>query len=191
MSVPEKVFLFSGHMVDAPDRKQPRFPLGHAGDAAAAIASALDACQAGTSDLALTQGAAGGDLLFCEAAQARGLRVQLLQPFPEPEFLCRSVDPSAGAWRPRYAAVAARLTDPPRALQAVRGPLAAGADPYVECNLWLLDEALSYGADRLRFVCLWNGGGGDGPGGTAHMVQVVRDAGGQVIWLDTRVLFGI
>ncbi|MBL8473514.1 MAG: hypothetical protein KF778_08455 [Rhodocyclaceae bacterium] len=191
MPTPRLVFLFSGHLIDAPDRAQPRFPLAQEPVAAAAIAAALDDCGASADDLALTQGAAGGDLQFCEAALQRGLRVQLLQPFREAEFLLRSVHPCPGNWGARYAAVAARLAEPPRAVQDVRGPLAPEASPYEACNLWLLDEALSYGAARLRFICLWNGGGGDGPGGTAHMVEAVRRAGGQVSWLDTRELFRI
>ena len=39
---PEKVFLFSGHMIDAPERKQPRFPADKEPIAAAAITKALD-----------------------------------------------------------------------------------------------------------------------------------------------------
>jgi hypothetical protein len=38
-------------------------------------------------------------------------------------------------------------------------------------------------------VCLWNGGGGDGPGGTAHMYNEVKRRTGRVTWLDTRTLW--
>ena len=68
------------------------------------------------------------------------------------------------------------------------GPLPEGANAFERCNLWLLDTAQAYGAERLRFICLWDGGGGDGPGGTAHMVDEVRRHSGQVIWIDTRTL---
>ena len=34
-------------------------------------------------------------------------------------------------------------------------------------------------------IVLWNGQGGDGPGGTGHMVQEVRRLGGIVRHLDT------
>ena len=70
-----------------------------------------------------------------------------------------------------------------------REPLPEADDPYEQCNLWMLREALGFGAERVRFVCLWNGGGGDGPGGTAHMKQSVERAGGSVVWLDTRNLW--
>ena len=57
---------------------------------------------------------------------------------------------------------------------------------YVRCNLWLLYTALARGIKKVHFICLWNGGGGDGPGGTAHMYNEVKRRTGQVIWIDTR-----
>jgi hypothetical protein len=60
-----------------------------------------------------------------------------------------------------------------------------GVDPYERCNLWLLYTTLAYGVDKVRFVCLWNGGG-DGPGGTAHMYHGVKQRTGRVTWIDTR-----
>lgn len=69
---PRQVLLFSGHMIDAPDRKTPRFPADKESIAATKIGEALDKLGAGPGDLALTQGACGGDLLFTEACLARG-----------------------------------------------------------------------------------------------------------------------
>jgi len=60
--------------------------------------------------------------------------------------------------------------------------------PYERCNLWLLYTALAGGVDKVRFVCLWNGGGGDGPGGTAHMYSEVERRTGQVTWIDVRTI---
>jgi hypothetical protein len=39
-----------------------------------------------------------------------------------------------------------------------------------------------------RFICLWNGGGGDGLGGTAQMYDEVKRRTGRVTWIDTREL---
>jgi hypothetical protein len=44
---------------------------------------------------------------------------------------------------------------------------------------------MGYGLERVRLVALWNGQGGDGPGGTGHMVQEVGRLGGVVVHLDT------
>jgi len=185
---PRQILLFSGHMVDAPCRATPRFPLDKVPMAEAAIANALDQLGAGPEDLAFTQGASGGDLIFAEACQARGVKLQLLQPFPEPDFIERSVAPAVGDWRSRYYGVKAKLVleRPPRCMTKEVGE--SERDPYERCNLWLLNTALSYGPENVRFICLWNGGDGDGPGGTRHMVEEVKKRTGQVVWLDTRKL---
>ena len=41
----------------------------------------------------------------------------------------------------------------------------------------MLDEATRFGADKVDFLCLWNGEGGDGPGGAQHMMEEVRSKG--------------
>src|SRR5256885_7555108 len=86
-STPRKVVIFSGHRVDPPGRMPERFPARLEAAAAACIGEALDRLDAGASDAALTQGAAGGDVLFAEACVRRGVPVQLMQPVPEAAFL--------------------------------------------------------------------------------------------------------
>lgn len=188
--MPRQVLLFSGHMVDAPDRKQPRFPATKLAQAAQALRQVLDTLGTGEGDLLLTQGAAGGDLLCAAACHERGARVQLLLPLEEPEFIERSVLPSEGGedWRARYFALKAALRDSPRIMPDELGPLSKDANAFERCNLWLLHTALAWGPEKLRFVCLWDGGGGDGPGGTAHMYNEVKRRTGHVSWIDTRKL---
>jgi tetratricopeptide (TPR) repeat protein len=185
---PRQVLLFSGHMIDAPKRPEPRFPADKEPIAAQKIAEALDQLGAGPDDLALCQGAAGGDLLFLEACQQRGVRCQVHLPFPEPDFIQRSILPSSGGdkWRDRFYAMKAKLLSPPRIMPVELGPLPKEVDPFERCNLWLLNTALASGVDKVRFVCLWNGGGGDGPGGTAHMYKEIQQRTGRVHWIDTR-----
>jgi len=182
---PRLVLLFSGHRVDAPGRARPRFPPALVPRAATAIGAALDALGAGPGDLALSQAAAGGDLLFSEACVARGVRVQWMLPLPEADFIARSVRGSAGAedWPARYQALKARLADPPIVMPAAPG------DAFERANQWLLARALAHGLDALRFICLWDGAAaGDGAGGTAHMVAEVRRHTSRMTWIDTRVL---
>ena len=184
------MLLFAGHRVDAPGRMHPRFPAALLPQAAAAIGHALDALGAGAGDFALVQGAAGGDLLFAEACAARGVRVQLLLPLPEPEFIEQSVLGCDGTedWRDRFFALKAQLRDAPRVMPDELGPLPAQVNAYERCNLWLLYSALARGVGKVRFVCLWDGGGGDGPGGTAHLVREIKRRTGHVAWIDTRTL---
>jgi len=54
--------------------------------------------------------------------------------------------------------------------------------------IWLY-SALAWSPEKVHFVCLWNGEGGDGPGGTAHLYQEVQERTGQVYWLDTSKLW--
>ncbi len=187
---PRQVLLFSGHMIDEAARTVPRLPMHKSAQAGERISAALDQIGAGDGDLALCQGAAGGDLLFLEACQQRGVRCQLMLPFPEPEFIERSVSvvQDGEAWRERFYAMKARLADEARIMPVELGPLPRGANPYERCNLWLLNTALAWGVDKVRFICLWNGGGGDGPGGTAHMYNEVKRRTGRVTWIDVRTL---
>src|SRR3569833_1941273 len=89
---PKNVLLFTGHMIDAPDRKTPRFPADKEQTAAAAIAKTLEDIGAASGDLSISGGACGGDLLFSEACMARGMALELYIPFDEPTFLAKSVD---------------------------------------------------------------------------------------------------
>ena len=184
---PRNVALFSGHMVDAPGRVKPRFPADKEAIAAEAIAGALADLDLGSSDLAICGGACGGDLLFAEAALARGARLEIYLPFEEPTFLEKSVDFADRDWRARFVAAKARavLHIAPREL----GPPRESEDPYERNNRWMLDQASRFGADKVDFICLWNGEGGDGPGGTKHMMDEARERGGRALWLDTTKLW--
>jgi tetratricopeptide (TPR) repeat protein len=188
---PHRVLLFSGHMVDAPDRATPRFPEGMVEAAADRILATLRGLDVGAQDLALTQGACGGDLLFTEACQALGVRVAWLQPYAEPDFMLRSVVRCGEHWRQRYLETRQKLGQPilsaPQELGEPPG-FAEQGYPYERCNRWLLYTALAWGVEKVHFVCLWNGGGGDGPGGTSHMYEEVAKRTGQVHWIDTRNL---
>lgn len=183
---PHRVLLFSGHMLDAPGRAVPRFPPAMEAAARKAIAMQLDDLQAGPGDLAVCGGACGGDLLFAEAVLARGLRLEVYLPFDAETFALGSVDFAGRHWRTRYEAVltAARV----HLMSAERAPLPPGQDPYEATNLWMLEAAQGAQARQMVFICLWNGEGGDGPGGTRHMIDLVRQQQGEVRWIDTRLL---
>ena len=72
--------------------------------AAQRIAATLDVLGARPDDLALAEGASGGDYPVLEACRARGLRLQLMLPFNEPEFIERYILSSSGGenWEDRY-----------------------------------------------------------------------------------------
>lgn len=189
--VPRLVFVFSGHMIDAPGRREPRFPPDKEPIAAGAIAAKLDELGAGAEDLALCGGACGGDLLFAEACLRRGLHLEIRIPFEEPRFLRESVTFAGDRWRDRFYQVKgdpkARLFIMPEEL----GPLPKGGNPFARNNLWQLYTALAWGPrpEKVHFICLWNRKEGDGPGGTKHMHEIVLTHAGHVHVLDTTTLW--
>lgn len=192
---PGQVVLFSGHMIDAADRKHPRFPPEVEPIAAKAIADAVAQLGVGPDDLGITEGACGGDLLFAEALLGRGASLELRLPFRRAEFIGKSVaypkkTPPPDTWSKRFAAVAGRERVSISEMPDAGSDLPAAEDAYEQCNLWMLRDTLAFGAERARIICLWNGGGSDGKGGTEHMMEGVERSGGRTIWLDTRKLWG-
>lgn len=188
--VPNRVFLFSGHMIDRPDRPVPRFPAAKRDVAAAAIASRLDELGAGKSDLAFCGGACGGDLLFAQACLDRGLGLRVRIPFDEPTFLQKSVTFAGEFWQDLYFQI--KNHPAPRSkilvMPEVLGSTPAGVDPFVRNNLWQLYTALAWGPEKVHFICLWNRQGGDGPGGTKNMYDIVTRYSGQTYVIDTNTL---
>jgi hypothetical protein len=185
--LPKSVLLFSGHMVDAPDRKTPRFPRDKEPVAAAAIASVLAEIGVLPGDLAICGGACGGDLLFAEACLARGMRLELYIPFDEPTFLANSVDSADADWHDRYLAAKSRATL--HVMPDELGPPLADENPYERNNRWMLEAAARFGGEKIAFIVLWNGEGGDGPGGTQHFMDEARRKTERIYWLDTRKLW--
>jgi hypothetical protein len=187
-TAPRQVFLFSGHMVDAPDRAPARFPPDKEPLAAAAIGKLLDELSAGATDMAISSGACGGDLLFAESCLQRKLRVEIYLPFVEEEFLEESINFAGEHWRQKFFWVKERVRGwhiMPHDL----GPTPTGEDPFACVNLWMLDQALAYGTRKVSFICLWDRQAGDGPGGTKHLHDVVVQGSGKAYVLDTTKLW--
>lgn len=186
---PVQVFLFTGHMIDRQGRPEERFPPAMEEETRQRIEATLNELKANDNDLAITPGAAcGGDILFIEACLARNMKVEVYLPFHAAEFIEESVNfPKVkdNAWTERFWKIH-RHPNITFHFQPDRlGPPPGGDRPFRRNNRWTLYSALGYGIDRIRFIVLWNGAGGDGPGGTDHMVQEVRRLGGVVRHLDT------
>lgn len=184
---PKNVFLFSGHMIDAPGSK-PRFPKEKESAAAVEIEARLAEFGAGPKDIGLCGGACGGDLLFAEACLKRGMQLQVRIPLDEPAFLKNSVLFAPGNWGARFERVKnnpiTTLYEMPQEL----GPTPAKGNAYERNNLWQLCTALSMGQEKIRFICLWDRKEGYGPGGTKHMHDEVLKRSGQVRVIDLKGL---
>ncbi len=186
---PRMTILFSGHMIDKPDRQEPRFPEGKSALASGAILNKLNDLGATEKDLAISSAACGGDLLFAELCLDRGMAVHLYLAFHEPEFLEKSVNFAGEEWKKQYF----RVRDHPKSelftLTEELGAGEPGANQFARNNVRMLYNALALGTDRVRFIALWDGQEGDGPGGTKHMIETVKKHLGQVWILDTQKIF--
>jgi hypothetical protein len=69
------------------------------------------------------------------------------------------------------------------------GPLPKDAAPYERDNLWMLESAGRFGDEKVLFICLWDGQGDGGPGGTQHLMEEVQRRSGRTLWLNTRTLW--
>lgn len=197
MSASPRVVLFTGHRIDAPDRQTPRFPPVREARARQAIKDALVEEQQRAEDgiVGLAGGASGGDILFHEICAELQIESQLLLASPGDSYIDRSVR-VAGApdWVERFRKIEKHAK--PRLLcKEGRLPswLAKREENYVwvRNNLWTLYNALAHGGSNVTLIALWNGETGDGPGGTAHMVQEAKARGAKVVILDTRALFDL
>ena len=176
-------------MADRPGRAAPRFPGRKSALASAAILAKLVELDASDADLAIGSGACGGDLLFAQHCLDRGMPLHLYLPMGEAEFLETSVDFAGQQWTKRYFRV---RNHPNSILYVLPEELdidQADDNVFARNNMRMLYNAVALGADKVRFIALWNGAEGDGPGGTKHMIETVQQHLGQVCILDTKQIF--
>jgi hypothetical protein len=180
-------------MIDMPGRKDQRFPNDkrYIDIAKDAIATKLDELGADENGLALCGGACGGDLLFAEACLERNIPLEIRIPFDEPTFFQNSVSFAEDTWIQRFYKVKANSMTRIYAMSDADeiGKAPEGINPYTRNNLWQLYTALGWGPQKVRFICLWDGKGGDGPGGTKDMYDQVMKHSGQVSVVDIYLLF--
>jgi hypothetical protein len=194
LPVQPRTILFTGHQVDAPGRKEPRFPPEMEAVARAAIRDAVarDASAPGGA-VGLAGAASGGDILFHEVCAELGVPTTLYLALPPDQYVKESVAPAGGDWIRRFWAITDRVLTAP--ILAARKDLPGWLQHrrnysiWQRNNLWTLNEALAAGARNVTVLALWNGRAGDGPGGTADMIQIARGRGAEVQVLDTNRLF--
>ncbi len=190
---PPRVLLFTGHRIDAPDRESPRFPAAAEPVARRLIREAVkrERPAADARTIGIAGAASGGDILFHEACAELGIPTRIVLPLPPDEYVRASVADAGAGWVERFERLtAARPTlvlDP----EAGSPPDGAPLSPFARGNLRMLEEAQAGGAGSVALIALWDGAGGDGPGGTADLVERARREGVRVVVLDAgRLLAG-
>lgn len=166
-----KLVIFSGHMIDAPDRRVPRFPLEKEDEIKRLLEKQLEMMNAG---IGFASAACGSDILFLEAMLARGGTIHLVLPWPADEFVKTSVDlDGKGTWNKRFEAVLARAASI-RVLGQLYMPGSAIGFEY--CNLAVngLARVFARSLDLdITPLAVWDGFVG-GPGGTGSFVRYWR-----------------
>jgi len=118
--------------------------------------------------------ARGGDILFHESCRARGIATTIVLPFAPDLFLKTSVEGAEGEddWPRRFQ----KLWDetPPSRRHDLSLPQSDEA--YALCNDRILELAKEAGEPQM--IALWDGSGGDDPGGTAHFLKRIKESSG-------------
>ncbi|MFL6255917.1 MAG: tetratricopeptide repeat-containing protein [Pyrinomonadaceae bacterium] len=208
-----RVLLFAGHMIDAPERKQPRFPADKEGLAREKLKHVIkkEMETGGGVRSGYAGGANGGDILFQEVCAELGIRTRLYLAMPPGEYVRRSVKNAGQTWVERFW----RIHNEHAAQKQVREPLSEATDVpqgkehlylpawlrekesygiWQRNNLWMLFNALDEACDpesadpNITLIALWDGAAGDGPGGTGDLVDKVENLGARVVIIDTKDL---
>ena len=98
------MLLFTGHMIDKPDRKLPRFPAAYEAAARAEIKKMVlqETADNNKAYHAITGGACGGDILFHEVCAELGIPTTLYLALPREEFIKNSVAFAGPSWIDRF-----------------------------------------------------------------------------------------
>lgn len=166
-----KLVVFSGHMIDAPDRRSPRFPPSKEAEIKELLEKQLAAMNAG---IGFASAASGSDILFLEAMLARGGTIHLVLPWPAEEFVKTSVAVAGdGTWVERFHKVLDRAASI-RVLGELYMPGSATGFEY--CNLAMTGLARLFARSldlEITPLAVWDGYAG-APGGTGSFVRYWR-----------------
>lgn len=193
------IILFTGHMIDAPDRKKPRFPQKNEDEVTKKIRVKMEeilVSMYGTSALSAEQcertraiagGACGGDIIFHEVCRSMGVISEMYLALPPEKYVEHSVRFAGNVWVERFYDLV-RDPDIPYHILADIEKLPYWLEEKEEDyslwernNLWLLNTALSKTTGDLTLLVVWDGEKGDGPGGTGHMISEAEKKGARII----------
>jgi hypothetical protein len=162
------IVMFTGHMIDRPDRKQARFPARLEGSVRRAIRDRLRRLRPAAG---YASAACGGDILFLEALLEEEREFHVVLPFPPAGFLRASVDVVPGSdWPQRFH----RVLEAAASVTSASDHASEGPSTFVYTNLILSGMAALH-ARRLETelvgLAVWDGKPAAGPGGTASLVE--------------------
>jgi len=159
--------MYTGHMVDHPERAHPRFPIEIEPAVAAAIRERLAILRPMA---AYGSAACGSDILCLEAMRELGGETHIVLPFPAAEFHRVSVDFAAGGWRDRFERVLAAATS----VTVTSEHRARGSEATFEYANFVLTGIARLRSQvlqtDLRGLAIWDDQPRGGGGGAASLV---------------------
>jgi hypothetical protein len=177
---PVHTIIFAGHRTDLPGRDQTRFPTDRVAQARDLIRKALNESKEGYSVLGFSSAAPGADLLFQEICTEEAIPSTVCLPIPKDDY-APIIFGEFSDWLSRFLDLMQthkrilELSDREGLPHWLSG---AKTDPWERGNRWVMQMAQATGADKLTLIALWDGKEeGDAPGGTAHMIELAREAG--------------
>lgn len=177
-----QVVVVTGHLTDAPDRPQPRFPESAVPRVRRLVEERFDDWGISDPDLVICGGARGGDLICASQARSRGATVWLLLARPATEFEQSSVGGADPAWIEVFRDVLQRC---PSWDLSQTGNMPQGDEVYAVANKWMLDVAETQAtAVPLIVLAIWDGADPASPGGSAGMVTEASKRGARIEVVD-------
>jgi hypothetical protein len=178
--------VFTGHMMDAPGRKEPRFPAAMHREAADSIRYSINSNWFYSDEMLFVSSAArGADIMALEIAQARRMDVKIVLPHPVDVFIKWSIgEPDPFCWERRMRAVLDGAD-----VEVLPGESTLDktvSKDYSRVNA-RMTEIVGEFANRKKLLAFWDGKGGL-EGGTGHFCESFRSLGGEVEVIDTNAM---
>ena len=169
------VLLYTGHMIDAPARSEPRFPPQMEERVRAEIRARLERIQPLA---AYGSAACGADILCLECMRELGGELHIVLPFPAEDFRATSVDlRPEGRWSERFSQL---LDDAKEVLVISQRPPPSGESIYEYNNLIMtgLAKLKAQMLDTsLHGIAVWDGQPAEGEGGTGSIANLWQRSG--------------
>ncbi len=168
------VVAFSGHMLDAPTRKSPRFPVAAVEPVTRRIDAVLTQLDAG---IGYSSAACGSDVLFLECMQKRGGETNVVLPFDREDFFNTSVNFAGEEWMHRADRVLERAS---RVNPVNRGRYGGDDLLFAYANTMIMGKAIL--RSRLletdaHLITVWDSKRNGAAGGTSEFVEIWESLG--------------
>jgi hypothetical protein len=182
MKLYSHAMVFTGHMMDAPGRKEPRFPATMHEMVGDALRKSIKYAWLEADNLLFVSGAArGADIMALEIAQALEIDTKIVIPHNIPTFIGNSIgEPNPFCW--------ARRLD--KVLEGGRYIVMNGKGEdhdYAKANEHMVQIAQN-AAGRMKLLAFWDRKPGGGLGGTEHFVNSFQELGGEVEIIDANAM---